>query len=155
MRRRVEVSFMMMMLSPVARLMISRIPTSSSSSFPLEGREVLLLLEVREHLIGKEETRLLRGNDEAEAGEVMQLAEHPGEGSLPALVRTRHDDDPLGIHEVERVAHHVRPIEHELVGQGDIERVVGEDLLGMGGNLREQNGNPEDLSRSGESRYAR
>ena len=81
-----------------------------------QGREVLLVLEVGEDLIGKEESRAAKERA-GRAGEMMQLAEHPGEGRLPALVRTRHDDDPLRIDEVERVAHDVRPIEHELAAK--------------------------------------
>src|SRR5580704_8503026 len=71
----------------------------------------------------------------ADAGEVVKLAEGPGEGRLASLVGPGHDEDALAARQAEVVGDHRLPPRHELAGQGQVEGVGGDDLLRVGGNL--------------------
>ena len=66
---------------------------------------------------------------------MVELAEGPGEGGLPALVGTGHDDDALGAVQVEVVGDYRRAPRDELVRQGQVEGADDADVLGAGGDL--------------------
>src|SRR6266536_3249881 len=135
-RRVVEVklSFMTTMLEPVACWRISGTRSSSSSSLPLSVARSSSRSEVREDAVGQEQGRLEARDGAAQAGQVMQLAEHPREGGLAALIGAGHHQDALRPLQREVVAHHRCALADELVGQGDVERAERVGLLGFHGH---------------------
>ena len=68
-------------------------------------------------------------------GQVMELAECPGEGGLTALVGPGHDENPLGAIQGEAVGDHRLACGGELVRQGQVEGAGGAYFLGAGGDL--------------------
>ena len=79
-------------------------------------RRFLLALEMGMDGVGEQQLRLGPRYEQAEAGELVKLAEGAGEGGLSALVRPRDDDDPLGTVEAEVVGHHGLVFARELLG---------------------------------------
>ena len=131
----VKISFRITMLSGVAARRISPILIRSSSSFPLIAARSSSRSKWVKRRSGRNRRAALPGTGQPTRGQVVELAEGPGEGGLPALVGAGHDDDALGAVQVEVVGDHRRAPRDELVRQGQVEGAGGADVLGAGGDL--------------------
>ena len=100
-----------------------------------ECLDVLLFLEVRVDPVGQEQPRAAAGDGQAEARQVMQLAEGAREGRLAAVVRAADHEDPFWPFQVEVIGDDRATGRHQLVRQRDIEGVLG-DLLRAGRDPR-------------------
>ena len=58
--------------------------------------DILFALEMREDLVGQKETSVPARDRTSQPRKEMQLAEHPREGGLAALVRSGHDNQTFG-----------------------------------------------------------
>ena len=101
-----------------------------------ERLDVLLLLEVRVDPVGQEQPRAAAGDGQAEPRQVVQLAEGAREGRLAAVVRAADHEDPFRPFQVEVVGDDRAAGGHQLVGQREIEGVLGGDLLRAGRDAR-------------------
>ena len=117
------------MLSGVAARRIPPILIRSSSSFPVLADEVLFPLEMGEEAVEEEQPGGAARNRAADAGEVVKLAECPGEGGLPALVGPGDDGDALAALQPEIVGDHRGALCDELAGQRQVEGADGADVL--------------------------
>ena len=68
--------------------------------------DVLFLLEMRQQFVEEEQIGLRARNGTAQAGQVVQLSEGSSEGRLPALVRSRNDEDALAAAQLEVIGDH-------------------------------------------------
>ena len=123
------------MLAGVAARRISPILHQVVLQLPAHLGEVLLPLEMGEEAVEEEQAGGAARDRAADAGQVVELAEGPGEGGLAALVGAGHDEDALAALQAEVVSDHRLARRDELVRQGQVEGAGGEDLLGAGGDL--------------------
>ena len=98
--------------------------------------EVLAPLEMSEHLVEQQQLRIAAGHQAPDAGEIVHLADSPGEGGLAALIGAGHDKNAFGAAQVE-VVEDDRPVpRRQDVGQRDVECLAAQDVLRPAGNLR-------------------
>lgn len=97
--------------------------------FAPQVHPVFFTLEMRVNPVRKEQPGPGARNGQAEGGEVMQLADGPGEGGLPALVRAGDNEDPFSPCRLKIIGDHRRLVADEFHGQCQVERVRGAGLL--------------------------
>ena len=85
------------MLPPVAARRISPILHQVVFQLPAHLGQVLLPLEMGEQAVGQEQPGGAARDRAADAGQVVELAEGPGEGGLASLVGPGHDEDALAV----------------------------------------------------------
>ena len=102
---------------------------------PAQRGQVLLPLEMGEQPVGQEQPGGAARHRAADAGQVVELAEGPGEGGLASLVGAGHHEDALASFQMEVVGDHGPAPRDELAGQGQVEGAGGADLLRAGGDL--------------------
>ena len=95
-----------------------------------------------EDLVGQEEARRAAWHRAAGAGQMVELAEGPGECRLAALVRPGDDEDPFGVAQVKFVADHWRAHGDQLGRERQVKGVASKDLLGVSGELRKAEAEP-------------
>src|ERR1022692_1530772 len=98
--------------------------------------EVLALLEMGEHLVEQEQLRLAARYRAADAGQVVHLADSPGESCLTALIRAGYDEDAFRVVQAEVIADYRPVLRKQNVGQRNIECRAAENVLRLAGDPR-------------------
>jgi hypothetical protein len=128
---------MMTMLLGVAVSSARWILMRSFSSLPVRLVMSSSRSKMREDLVGQEKAGFAAGNRDACAGQVVELAESPGERRLAALVRPGDDEDPFRAAEAELVGDNGAAAGDQPGREGQVEGIAGEDLLRVRGDSRE------------------